>query len=181
MPAFELVTVPLAADVIGRVGDIATPIRVPRELLSGAVFRTDSEATLVSRPDGTSLLRFGVARLSSALCLEPATGAILSTWDADSGVVRAVQPSWTESFVNTDIERFVDIARAISSRFPYYTAATFDESIGVVGRELREMISRIDPPAALPDRFWSTFLDDVEMGDFTTESLLPTSRDIAEH
>jgi hypothetical protein len=151
-------------------------ITVPRELFGGAVFSAELKVSLVVRPDGSPLLRFGAARLSSALCLDPRTGVVVDVWDEASPVVRSTRPAWTEGFVNSDIACFVDVARAVSGRFPYYSRSDFETDEGVahvdrVCQELVEMVRGIDPPAAIPDRFWSTFADDVRIGDFATGDL----------
>jgi hypothetical protein len=64
------------------------------------------------------------------------------------------------------------------ARFPYYDEdAEFDE-IDAVARDLADLIRGIDPEAMADDRFWSTFVDDVEMGDFATQAdeLRPTDK-----
>jgi hypothetical protein len=50
--------------------------------------------------------------------------------------------------------------------------------IHAVARDLADLIRGIDPEAMADDRFWSTFVDDVEMGDFATQvdELRPTDK-----
>jgi hypothetical protein len=60
--------------------------------------------------------------------------------------------------------------RPVLKRFPCYDEdAEFDE-IHAVARELADLIHEIDPEAMADDRFWSTFVDDVEMGDFAAQA-----------
>ena len=39
-----------------------------------------------------------------------------------------------------------------------------------MARDLVDLICGIDPEAMADDRFWSTFVGDVEMGDFATQA-----------
>jgi hypothetical protein len=184
---FEVVTVAmpeaLAAD--GAIAPFAGGVRVPRELFGGSVFRADRFLSRIDRPDGTPLLRFGTAGLSYALCVDPASGGIVGVWDEEASIVVARRPDWIESFINSDAERFVETARAVTARFPYYLRSAFDSddgyaSVKATHDELIAAIAAIDAPAAIPDRFWSTFTDDVLIGDFATEDIVSLPRHATE-
>lgn len=152
-----------------------TGIRVPERLFGGSVFRADREARVLTRPDGTCLVRFGACRLWGALCLDPATGAVIDIWDYDQPAFpRGERPEWREGLTNSSIDKFIETAKAVTDRFPYYGRWAFETDDGYAEvenayRDLVRIITEIDPPAAIPDRFWSTFTDDVMIGDFATE------------
>jgi hypothetical protein len=178
---FVLVTVPVS-DRLRDMIDSSSVIRAPRSLFRGGFFRADPEATPVTRPDGSILVRFGSSRLSEAICVDLRTNAVVSVWDEDAVVIKARRPAWREGFVNSDLDAFIEVARAVYNRFPYYAAAAFDTEAGYRGveqvqQELLALIARIDPPAAVPDRFWSTFVDDVGIGDFSNEDVLDPTGD----
>lgn len=141
-------------------------------VLFGGRFRLDRELQRVRRPDGYSLLRLGDVMLATALCVDPMTGRVVEIWD--SGRLRALRIGklpWRESFVNSTLGKFVETATAVIDRLPYYHGDSSLEERRSVARELGAMIESIDPPAMDSDLFWSTFVDDVEIGDFATEDL----------
>jgi hypothetical protein len=74
-------------------------------------------------------------------------------------------------FVNSSIDRFTHVVKGVMARFPYYAASADDADWQAASRDLTAIIGQIDPPAVVPDRYWSTFLDDVEMGDLSTEAV----------
>jgi hypothetical protein len=175
---FELVIVPIPNTISENVPSVPDEgIEVPKELFYGAVFRAEREARAVVRPDGTTLVRFGAARLWRALCLDPVTGNVVDIWDYDQPALGSQgMPQWTETLVNTSVQKFVETSRAVSARYPYYDRTAFDTDAGYaaverVHDELVTMIDDIDGEAGVPDRFWSTFADDVMIGDFYTEDI----------
>ena len=76
----------------------------------------------------------------------------------------------TVLFVNSSIAAFTATVRAVLERFPYYDEDAEFDGIHAVARDLADLIRGIDPEAMADDRFWSTFVDDVEMGDFATQA-----------
>lgn len=75
-------------------------------------------------------------------------------------------------FINTSIEKFVLTVKAVIDRFPYYEEDAADEEVEAAAADVRAIIERIDPAAVVPDRYWSTFVDDMEMRDLSTEEVL---------
>lgn len=75
-------------------------------------------------------------------------------------------------FVNTSIGQFTQTVQAVIGRFPYYDQGGDDEIMHAAAADLRDIVRRIDPAAAVPDRYWSTFADDAENGDLSTEEIL---------
>jgi hypothetical protein len=93
------------------------------------------------------------------VCVDPTTGQVLE-----------ITRQGTVLFVNSSIAAFTETVRAVLERFPYYDEdAEFDE-IHAVARDLADLIHGINPEAMADDGFWSTFVDDVEMGDFATQA-----------
>jgi hypothetical protein len=156
------------------------PISVPREVLFGALFRADLIVEKVARPDGSPLLRLGSTGGSMAVCLDPSNGRIVSLFDTRAQTVRSTRPGWSETTVNSSLSAFMRAASAVTNRFPYYSLGSSPDQMSEVARELRETLASIDPLAVEPDRLWSTFLDDVAIGDYATENVGSTSRDIRE-
>jgi hypothetical protein len=72
-------------------------------------------------------------------------------------------------FVNSSIAAFTETVRVVLERFPYYDEDAELDEVHAAARDLADLIRRIDPKAMRVDRFWSTLVDDVEMGDFATQ------------
>jgi hypothetical protein len=135
---------------------------VPKRFI-GRRYTADSSVALLDRQDHKPILRFGSTGLSGAIGVDLATGHIVEVIDV---------PDSPLLFVNTSIEQFTQTVKAVIDRFPYYEEGAAEEEIQGVASELLEKIRNIDPAAAVPDRYWSTFVDDVEIGDLSTEAIL---------
>jgi hypothetical protein len=133
----------------------------------GRRFQLDTEPTGITTSDGRRILRFGRSGLSNAVGVALDTGHILELISAQRS---------PELFINTSLRSFVDTIHAIADRFPYYDTDADETEIQAVSDELLEIIRRIDPPAAKPDQYWSTFVDDSLIGDLTTEAILEITR-----
>jgi hypothetical protein len=71
------------------------------------------------------------------------------------------------TFANTSVTHFWDSVRAVTARFPLYSSDDDDDEEPFrAGDDVAAIVSAIDPPAMDTDQFWSTFVDDVQMGDF---------------
>lgn len=134
---------------------------VPKTFI-GRRYRADPHLSRLER-EGRSFLRFGSSGLSDAVCVELPVGHV---------VVVIGAPGFHLQFVNTSIGQFTKTVEAVIGRFPFYDTDSDDEEIQAVGDELLEIIRSIDDAAAVPDRYWSAFVDDVQMGDLTTEAIL---------
>lgn len=107
-------------------------------------------------------LSIGRTGLQGIIGIDPATGI----------VEEIVSPDVPEViFVNTTLAAFVETVEAVEARFPFYDADATDEAIDAASDDLLEIITRIDPDAAVPDRYWSTFVDDARMGDLSTQAV----------
>jgi hypothetical protein len=97
------------------------------------------------------------------MCVDVTTGRVVEIINS---------PAAKPLFVNTSIEQFTRTVKVLVDRFPYYGQEAPDYEIDQVADELQDLITRIDPEASLPDRYWSTFVDDARIGDLSTEAIL---------
>lgn len=135
---------------------------VPKNFI-GPRYKADSDVTILERQDGDVILRFGSSGLADAIGVHIATGNVVEVIN-----VRDLPLL----FVNTSIERFTLTVKAAIDRFPYYEEDATDEEVEAAAVDMREIIERIDPAAVVPDRYWSTFVDDMEMRDLSTREVL---------
>jgi hypothetical protein len=75
-------------------------------------------------------------------------------------------------FINSSIPQFTQTVQAAMDRFPYYDEDAEPEECLEAGRDLLDLIASIDAEAAVPNRYWSTFVDDVQMGNYDTQGIL---------
>jgi SUKH-4 immunity protein len=183
-PRFELVTYAEPTGIPhGWDRDLIT-LGVPKSIMGS--YKAIDHLDLIEHPTLGPLVRFAtiVIRRRGAMCLHPATGSI--HYLTGNGP----EQEW---FVNTTLAQFNESVRAVINRFPFDhgvpdDAPIHDESAQlpasrmdqrddvdwiIVGEELRELLRRIDPASvADPNGYWSGFVDDVEMGDYSTEAVL---------
>jgi hypothetical protein len=138
---------------------------LPKNFL-GPLYSAAERLAIVDVPPLDRLVRFGHSSdFSDGLFINPVTGEIV---EVALGQVR--------SFVNSSLDQFTQTVTAIVERFPFYSRdaeyEVNDEEVAVAVRDLTAIISGIDPPAMEVDRFWSTFVDDVAIGDYATEDVL---------
>jgi hypothetical protein len=133
---------------------------IPADFMAQA-YHADREVTVFERAGHAPVLRFGSGPLSQFFGVDLAT----------ENVIQVVVPDYPENFVNTSLAHFTQTVIAVNDKFPFYSLSEADRVMDRVAGELLKMISSIDPPAAVPDRFWSTFIDDVQNGDFSTEDV----------
>jgi hypothetical protein len=89
--------------------------------------------------------------------------------DISTGAVVLRLSSGNTLYVNGTLDQFRETTKRTIDRLPYYDHGASLEERERVGRELLDMIKEIDPEAAISDRYWSTFVDDVVIGDFARE------------
>ena len=105
-----------------------------------------------------NLLRFGRVQLYSSMCMDAATGSIV-TVASDS----------TTEFVNSSLEKFIETAKAVIARFPFYGEDDAQEVTDRAVKEVTDAIRSVEESAFERDGFWATLVDDIQMGDFITE------------
>ena len=129
----------------------------------GRRYMSDSNIALFDRRRDEMILRFGTSGLSNPVGVDLATGHVVKIMRAEG---------FPLIFVNASIEQFTYTVREVLNRLPYYIRLEIDTKAEAVGTELLEIVRRVDAEAALPDRYWSVFIDDVKMGDLSTESII---------
>jgi hypothetical protein len=158
-PIFKLTVLPedaLDASIRGSTHVERLKNGVPVDLLGGRYAAAD-RLMVVSAHRG-DLVQFGTG-LNLPICLDPKTNEVVSV--AADGL--------STSLVNSSFERFTETVSAVTSRFPFYGLDSSDDDVEAATRNVADMIRRIDESAMVPDRFWSTLVDDIGMGDFVTE------------
>ena len=135
---------------------------VPREFIAPR-YAADSSVTLLGHEGGEPLLRFGSGELSDAIAVDLVTGHVIEIVDP---------PGDATLFVNTSVEKFTQTVKAVIDQFPYYDTDASDEEIRTASDQVLDAVKKIDPEAAVPDRYWSTFVDDMRNGDLSTEEIL---------
>ena len=109
-----------------------------------------------------SLIRFGSTGLGASVCVDPASGEVVEMMSV---------PAAAPLFINASLDQFARTIRALATRFPYYAEAADEGEIQAASDDLSRIIGEIDSSALLPDRYWSTFIDDVRFGDLSTEAV----------
>jgi len=118
--------------------------------------------------DEKNLLRFGCVMLCSSMCMDAATGSIVE-----------LGPDSTILFVNSSLETFIETAKAVIARFPFYgeNDAGVEEVVDRAAKDVTDAIRSVEESAFERDRFWSTLVDDIQMGDFATEWIVSPNDD----
>lgn len=129
----------------------------------GRRFCLANEVRIIHTSSG-AVLQFGTTGLGADVGVEADSGHVVELLLAD--------PSSPRVFVNSSLSAFADTIEAIVGRFPFYDTDDDQRAIDIAADDLITIIAEIDPPAAEPDRYWSTFVDDVRMGDLTTPAVL---------
>lgn len=187
-PHFELVTFP---EPIGIPRDLAAPLLdlgAPKGLLG--FYRAASELTLLDDPGSGQFVCFGTSGLFDKICLDPRTGAVVYIIYVPSDFSQTINlpsgPRGPARQINASLERFIASVRAVFARFPFDEGdggenddlenAKLDDREEAWDRaadELEETLRGIDPVAvADANSFWMTFLDDVRIGDFSTDMVV---------
>lgn len=71
--------------------------------------------------------------------------------------------------VNSNLDLFVSCVSATIARFPFYGEGEAGEEAERVADELSDILLGIDPEVSSMNGFWQTFIDDVAIGDYSTE------------
>lgn len=157
------------------------PVPLPTELFTtgvpetGPKYRRDTDLRVLAYDRFGPLVGFGLSGPFHRIAVDPATGTVVDVLAKERAlgnvnIQRLSQP--TPGFVNSSLEAFVECVRVAIARFPYYSRAAELEERDGVAKDLVRLLEPVDPPALEPDRFWSTFTDDVANGDFSTEDIL---------
>ena len=156
---FTLITFPPsgAADALlrGRLDDLEAfhVGGIPGAFVT-ARFRAQSTLSVAADEVGHRLVKFGTTVLGGSMCLDPATGEI----------VQLVGRKASRFFVNTTLATYTTTVREVSNAFPFYSDNASVEEIEAAAQRASEVIRSIDREALVPDRYWSTFVDDMRTG-----------------
>jgi hypothetical protein len=135
---------------------------VPRSLIGGS-YTVGSEVQAVT-VGGRMLLCFGSTGLAGSICLDTLDGTVVQHSRLGHSRPR---------LVNSTLGAFSDCVRQVIGCFPFYHRGSDLESRRVANERVATAIRLVDPPAlAEQDTFWSTFIADVEIGDYATEDVL---------
>lgn len=96
------------------------------------------------------------------MCLDITTGEIIQL------VGRISKPV----FVNSSLSMFSKSVESVSRAFPFYPDGAEEADIESAVQRVSGIISAIDPAALVPDRFWSSMIDDMRIGDWGTDAVL---------
>ena len=167
MPKFELVVWPAGAirnvwgdAVATRVDPTNAGRSIPRAFF-GERYQALLHPELLVHPRLGSLAVFGRTWGTDPIGVVPKTGE----------VVEARLQSDETYFVNSSLQQFTDTVRATIEALPYYEDNSSDTQVRSAVHRLTNIIRDIDRSAIRRDQFWSTFVDDVQMGDFYTERM----------
>lgn len=109
---------------------------------------------------------FGSTGLKGKICLDPSSGEVVEFLDLE-------RPSPSPPMlVNSSLALFTKTVHAAIERSESASSDEMEEVSASIG----EMILRIDQRAMVRDQFWSTFVDDIAIGDFETDSVLARSK-----
>ena len=107
---------------------------------------------------GTGIIRFGYSISGDYIAVDSASGRV---------VLANAKTSSISSVVNSSLANFIDFLQVCESRYPYYAdEGDLDDSIQAA-EALRNELASIDPAALEPGTYWSDFLSDVAIGDYT--------------
>jgi len=125
-------------------------------------YRAERSLSVTADDVGRRLVKFGSTVLDGSMCLDPVTGEVIQ-------LVGASSSRW---FVNSTLAAFTTSIREVSTAFPFYQDDATSADIEAAAQRVSEIIRRVDDQALVPDRYWSTFIDDMRTGDWATAAVL---------
>lgn len=160
-PRLRWVTFPQFDGMSPGINEVFARPGIPAGMLGGE-YAAAGELSVMEIPGREPLVRFGETK-SGDICVDPNSGEVFEV----TGKFRT-----RACMANASICQFVQSVQVVIKAFPFYSMESdLDERI-VVASKLTEAIRRVDSSAIYPDSFWSTFIDDVEIGDYATEEVL---------
>jgi hypothetical protein len=133
---------------------------VPKECFA---YAAADHATVVRKATGTNSVCFGAVGPFLMMCLDPASGEIVSLIVARTGA----EPH----FVNSSLPLFARTVETVIARYPFHAGDASYAAMGEAARDVGEIVRAIDPPAMEPDRYWSTLVEDIALGGFATPAV----------
>lgn len=162
-PTFELVAMSSEPDLPGPIAERLRTPGVPNGLI-GHEYRALEAATLlrVASADGGVLVAFGSSGFDQLICLDISSGAVVQ--------VPRTRPE-SRNAVNASLDLFSACVHAVIGRFPFYGVEAESDDRERIGEELGQVLAAIDRSALEHNGFWETFVDDVVIGDYSTEEV----------
>jgi hypothetical protein len=156
---------------------------VPRGMMER--YRAARRLMLVGDIEGREFVSFGRTMLMHHICLDPQTGQVIEVIRSRRRLDEPYKALMPAQLVNSGLDQFTTSVRVVIERFPFddgslvrernQTDAEEDEEwrlLEAAVRDMRTLLLDIDPAPLAIDGFWSTFLDDVGIGDFMTPDVL---------
>ncbi|WP_406054805.1 SUKH-4 family immunity protein [Streptomyces sp. NBC_01077] len=153
-PEFVLIPIEAPPEVPTQVAVDLGKTGIPGGLI-GYEYRPLSEPVYFAGLGERGLVGIAMSGLFGRIAIDVASGHVVQTPAIESAAV---------SHVNRDLASFNRCVAAVIARFPFYAEGA--EETYDVAKELRDLLTGIDETALVPDGFWETFCDDVEMGDY---------------
>jgi hypothetical protein len=125
------------------------------------------QVSRVNLPSRGPLVRFGTWGPFVGMYVDPSTNEVFSSVE---------RPLTAPRLVNSTLKHFGETVKAVLAMFPLYSREAELEERQAVAAKVADVIARIDAVASTPDTFWSTFIDDLVIGDFATEDILWSDR-----
>jgi len=141
-------------------------IGIPQSLLGGR-YTAYTEPSVLPRDGHPPVVCFGSSGPFVTIGIDTENGNVVYVLDV---------PEKPVNLVNATAILFTQTVQALIGRFPYHAKDAENQELDAVSAELREIIRSIDPEAAVLGRYWPSFVDDVQMGDFNTEDILAWER-----
>ena len=137
-------------------------LRVPECLLTKKTYVAHARAIRLT--DGArQLLAFGASGTAGQLCVDLNSGEVVERGPA-LGPAR---------LVNASVDMFSRSVHSAVAAFPFYDREADDHERRRVARRMASQLGEIDSSSLLDaDSFWSTFVDDLELGDYATEDIM---------
>lgn len=156
-PSFEMVRLDMASGASS-----AFPwVDVPRDLF-GDMYRAHSSLSLKVIQGGREVACFGdVGRIDWA-CFDLVSTEVFQVSKISDDPPR---------LINSTLGAFSETVRIVIERFPFYDTEDYD-LWDEVADEMSHMMGEIDQASLVVDSFWATFIDDMRMGDLSTEDVL---------
>ena len=165
--SFETRLFPESEQVVELLGDLPAVRRslfetgVPAHLFNR--YLADLGLSILVPQENVPLVRFGTSGLVQAVGVDVRSGRVLAV------LYPELEPT---ILVNSTIDHFSRTVRALVDRFPYYSRDADWSEIDLACAHLSEAVRSIDEVAGAPGCYWPGFIDDVQMGVFSTEDVL---------
>ncbi|MFE7114850.1 SUKH-4 family immunity protein [Streptomyces sp. NPDC057654] len=138
-------------------------IEAPAEMV-GYRYEAADALTKVSGTGHGGFVRFGSNGVFGSTLLNTVTGE----------VVQHVPGADQLRLMNSSLPAFTEIVRAFFERFPFYGSDSDESEFKTAAADVERIVREIDPSAFIQDGFWATLVDDINMGDFSTEEIIET-------